>query len=314
MILYLARPASQWGDVFRQASGPVSAGETAIHQRQASEVFLKGKMTELKNGDRPPKVADVASFHQDARAPLQQAQEILGCVVSHRVNAGVLLPHALEQADDFVLSELLRALVAHGVGNVLKLWNRLIVIDWLIYLATPVEQHLHCFPVQVSPAVGKLTDFAFDQRQRRQQHRVTGESLNAVGAVDVMNQFHCRRLPPLREFSDGTPATGEVVLVLLRKIGDRDVLKSPPNAVAHFPITDDARRGNDRGVGVGNMDLFDLTAETSADGRILDLVQAIEQQECLPFVKLLPKHGPQGFRLSLRQLRPAQCMAQYIFQ
>ncbi len=211
----LGRPTGQRGDVVGKASRPVAAGETAIHQRQAGEVLLKREVPELKDRDRPSTVADVTGFYQDTRAPLQQAQECLGRVSSYRVDLGIFLPHALEQTDDFVLPKLLHSAIAHLVGNVLKLRNRLIAVNWLVHLAAPVEQHLHPLPVQIGPVAGELADFALDQCQCRQQHWVASETLNAVGAVNVVNQLLRRPIPPLWRFGDSAPAAGEIVFVLL---------------------------------------------------------------------------------------------------
>ncbi len=83
-------------------------------------------------------------------------------MISHRVNAGVFLPDTPKQADDFILPELLHTAVAHGVGDVLELGNRLAVINRLVHLAAPVEQYLHYLPVQIAPATGELAHFTFD--------------------------------------------------------------------------------------------------------------------------------------------------------
>ncbi len=132
--------------------------------------------------------------------------------------------------------------------------------------------------------------------------------------MDVADQICCRRLPSLRGFGDGAPAAGEVVFILPGKIGDGDVLEPPPDAVAHLPVPDDARRGDDRGVGVGEVNLFDLPAEADAQGPVRDLVQAVEQQERLALAEAFPEDGLEGDRLNLRHLRLAQGVAQYVVQ
>ena len=54
------------------------AGEATVGQGQGGQVLLEREVAELKYGDRAAEIADVASFDQDARPPLQEVQEVFG--------------------------------------------------------------------------------------------------------------------------------------------------------------------------------------------------------------------------------------------
>ncbi len=92
------------------------------------------------------------------------------------------------------------------------------------------------------------------------------------------------------------------------------MLKPPPQAVAHLPVTDDARRGDDRGVVISEVNLFELSAEAGAYGRVRDLVQTVQQQERLALAEFFPQDGLEGGGLGLRHLRLAQGVEQYVVQ
>ncbi len=68
----------------------------------------------------------------------------------------VLFTHLPEQFNHLAFTQLLDALIAHGVSEIFELRYGFVFVQRFVHLAAPIKQHLHGFVLQFGTPLGNV--------------------------------------------------------------------------------------------------------------------------------------------------------------